>query len=143
SESTERDLCSWLATLGVDPYDPELPDELIDLLRNRLPRLSELLRRDFLEAAKTQSLSASVDWVEEASQRLDQEALTNLSAIQVRPQRTPLHAHETGYEVAGRLREELQISNESIADLSVILERCGWSPTPRIDSVRSPDGNLL
>ncbi len=67
SASEEPRLCSWAASLGLDPYDPdELTEDLIQLFEAKLPALDAPLERDLLDTTTPQSLSADLGWVEDA-----------------------------------------------------------------------------
>lgn len=143
SEAREADLCSWSATLGVDPYDLDVPEEFMSLLQSKLSVFDEQLRRDLLEAAKAESFARSVDWLDNALSRVDQSASRSERVIGLASSKNGFEAHEAGYDVAAWLRERLRIPLDPIDNMQDVLQKCGWSHEFAAELPASPDGSLL
>jgi hypothetical protein len=147
SSREEAEICSWAAALGLDPYDPsELTDDVIELFEGRLTSLVPALRDDLLDATTRASLSADIDWVEEATRgsveppprsAIHDDALARL------PRVAAGSAHTRGYRRARLVREVLlgldRVSplSELEATLAKILRL-----RSRDDISVSPDGRI-
>lgn len=130
SRRNEADLCTWSASMGLDPYDPgALTDELVELLETRLPGLSSELRTDFVEATSATTIGPELDWIGKArdeigiAEALDPSFDWANGAAQERP-KTP---YDWGYRWARRFRERFQLQAGPIDDLPKVLHsRCHW-----------------
>ncbi|MHB1037055.1 MAG: hypothetical protein ACYC35_20530 [Pirellulales bacterium] len=127
SRQTESDLCSWSASLGLDPYDEdELTDALVDLMQSRVTRLPVELRHDLVDASTGKSLSSDLDWLDQAMSGISVAMGTTRQAFPT-PATT---AHQLGYERAAQIRRRFSLPPGPICDLRALLhDRCGW-PAP-------------
>lgn len=131
SRKNEKDLCTWAASMGLDPYDPcALSDDFVDLLERELPRLEPELRADLVEATSAKDLSLDLDWLSKARRKAGAVAeMTNgfdWTDGVARP-RSPKFAHEWGYQWAELFRSSMDLEPGPIPDLPELLHRrCHW-----------------
>ncbi|HUY92296.1 MAG TPA: hypothetical protein VMV10_26380 [Pirellulales bacterium] len=132
SRKNEEDLCTWAASMGLDPYDAfALSDDIIDLLERELPSLEPELRTDLVEATSAKYLSLDLDWLSKARRKTGASAeMTNgfdWSGGITRP-KSPKIAHEWGYQRAVLFRSSVRLEPGPIPDLPELLHRqCHWS----------------
>jgi hypothetical protein len=132
SRQIESALCSWSASLGLDPYDEdELTDELADLMQSRVSGLPEDLQHDLVDAATGNSLVSDLDWLDHALSRVSMGTATRNGT----PLTTATTAHQVGYQRAAQIRRSCSFPQGPISDLQALLhDRCGW-PAPEQQTV--------
>lgn len=144
ADAGERELCSCLAVLGADPYDPDEGAEvLVRQVQELIDELPPELRHDLFEGTKAGELTAAGQWVR--SHRKD---LTKQAGDGPHPTlrlQWDASAHGTGYEFARRVRRELLdlAPDVPISNLdAVLVEQLGWDPTlvKRAESAASLQG---
>lgn len=125
SRQKESALCSWSASLGLDPYDEdELTDELVQVMQSRISGLPPELQQDVLDATTGNELKEDLDWLDQALSHVSIDAGSSNGA----PTALSITAHQLGYERAAQFRQRCSLPPEPISDLSMLLhERCGWS----------------
>lgn len=127
SDEHERRLCTALAVLGVDPYDPdEATEELIRLVERALQDLDPTLCADLFEGTQTRFLATDLAWVESTRIRLVTGKGNASPTLRGLSGETP---HDLGYAAARRVRTEMLGLNEAdpIPDLAQRIERqLGW-----------------
>lgn len=132
SRQIESALCSWSASLGLDPYDEnELTDDLADLMQSRVTGLPAELQHDLVDAATGSSLVSDLDWLEQALSRVSIGTGTSNGT----PLTTPTTAHQVGYQRAAQIRQYFSLPQGPISNLQALLhDRCGW-PAPEQQTV--------
>jgi len=149
SRTEEADLCGWAASLGLDPYDPDqLDDQFSELLEHEVAGLPGTWRTDLLKASAGQFLQADLQWLKNASDRLN--PLFNESASIHSPpgltERKSTAPYQFGYDRARWLRASMDIPVDPIPDLAKVLhERFGWPSDPQIilEGSAAPSLNAL
>lgn len=137
----ERELCGWSARLGMDAYDPdELTDEHEELMRASVSPLEAELREDLLDASTTDGLPADVAWLAAAH-----DTAIRAGAAASKPKRPSISAvrrsaaHETGYEYARRLRQNLPAPNGGgVTDVREAMQEFGWARPPLLTTSSKP-----
>lgn len=127
SRQNESELCSWSASLGLDPYDENgLTDELIEVMQLRLSGLQPEIQHDLVDAATGSSLKSELDWLDQALAHVSIGAGPSDEA----PSIQPTTAHQLGYERAALFRQHFSLPQDPISDLPALLHNhCGW-PAP-------------
>jgi hypothetical protein len=128
SDDSERELCTALAVLGVDPYDPdEATEELIALVERALRDLDPALCADLFEGTQARFLPTDLAWIESIKDRLVPGESKTFPTLRGLSGETP---HELGYAAARRVRTEMLGLDdaEPIPDLAQRIERqLGWT----------------
>ena len=127
SRQKETALCSWSASLGLDPYDEkELADDLVDVMQSRVSVLQPELQHDLVDAATGSSLATDLDWLDRALAHVS----VGTGSSNGTPLTQPTTAHQLGYKRADLFRQQFRLPQEPILDLSALLhDRYGW-PAP-------------
>ena len=139
----ERELCTWSARLGLDPYDPdELTDQREMLLKESVSCLEGELRDDLLDAARADALPTDARWIDAAHDIALESGLSaaNEPALAHRESRST--AHETGYECARTLRGLLGANGGPVDDMRSIMRALGWAQEPLLTTDSKPTSPL-
>lgn len=130
SRQNEAELCTWSASMGLDPYDPRaLTDDLVELLETRLPQLTPELRTDLVEATSAETVTTELDWIDKVCGEIGDVKPLNpdFEWANGAAHERPKTAHDWGYQWAHRFRNGFQIEIGPIEDLPKVLHtRCRW-----------------
>jgi len=132
ADRQEGELCRSLAILGVDPYDPDESGDLyVQQVRSLIDEFPTELREDLLEGIRPGDINSAAAWV-----RTSRLTLANESALHTHPTvpaQWDASAHQTGYRLARRVRDELlgvapEVPLPELLELWV--HRLGWNADP-------------
>lgn len=111
----ERAFCESAGRLGLDPYDPEVPD-----LARLADGLSDRLFADVCEAALPEEVSEAARFAQEQVMRLPGGQVVDLGALGAPPSPDlSRQAWRDGYEAARLARERLTGSQDDLASADV------------------------
>ena len=138
----EREFCGWSARLGMDPYDPdELTDQREESIKASVPALEAGLRADLLDASTADGLSADAAWIT-AAHDIAVSAGTRAASKPKPPSRSTARkptAHETGYECARTLRQNLPAPySNAVTDVRGAMQVFGWAESPLLTTSSKP-----
>ncbi|NLS95812.1 MAG: hypothetical protein GXX96_27065 [Planctomycetaceae bacterium] len=127
SREVESELCSWSASLGLDPYDEkELTDDLAEVMQSRLSKLPSDLQHDLVEVAADSTLVSDLNWLEEALSGVFVGTRTSTGTRMV----MPATAHQAGYDRAAHIGRQFSLPQAPIGNLPELLhEHLDW-PVP-------------
>jgi len=146
SRQDEPNLCTWAASMGIDPYDAnELTDDLVEILETRLPELDLDLRSDLVEAATAVTIHGDLDWIRTVRDRLGP-SKTLRAGFQWLPTEqgsTIRSAHQWGYKVVQEFRETFALTDTPITDLPGLLHKCCQWPLDMDQRMPQPGATEL
>ncbi len=136
SEIDERPLCQSLATLGLDPYDPDESTESIIEAIERMDGIDSVLRDDLLQGTRVSELISDLDWIQESVERIASKGAVEMHAFGLPPD-WKTTAHETGYRLARATRAKLlEDPGHGVIDnlKDLLVSSLGWTETVRISA---------
>ncbi|MFV1969362.1 MAG: ImmA/IrrE family metallo-endopeptidase, partial [Pirellulaceae bacterium] len=126
SRQNESALCSWSASLGLDPYNEnDLTDDLVEVMQSRLSGLPPELQHDLVDAATASSLVSDLNWLDKVLPHVS----VGTGASNGTPPK-PTTAHQLGYQRAALFRQQFSLPQDPISNLQTLLhDHCDW-PAP-------------